>query len=221
MLGHELRNPLAPIRTATEILRLAGPENERQKWARQVLERQVRQLATLVDDLLDVTRIARGEIRLSLATVDLVEIIQDAVETSRSIMDGRRLYLDVAVADSIWVNGDRGRLVQVISNLLNNAAKFTDPGGRIELSATTRGTDAIIVVRDNGIGIEEDLLPTVFDLFKQGSRPQHSRNGGLGIGLTLARRLVELHHGAIQVYSAGRDRGSEFVVTLPTVVPPE
>jgi signal transduction histidine kinase len=216
MLGHELRTPLAPIRTATEILRLSGPENERQRWARSVIERQVRFLASLVDDLLDMTRIARGQIVLHRKPVDLREIIQAAIEVNRALIDGHRHRLDVSVGYPIWVDGDRVRLVQVISNLLNNAAKYTDAGGTIQVSAIERGGEAVITVTDDGLGMTADLLDRVFELFMQGARSQDRAPAGLGIGLTLARRLVELHGGSIKAFSDGPQRGSQFVVTLST-----
>jgi signal transduction histidine kinase len=222
-LGHELRTPLAPIRTATEILRLSGPENERQRWARSVLERQVRFLASLVDDLLDVTRIARGKIFLQRAPVDISEIVQTAVEANRTLIDGYRHRLEVSIESAIVVNGDRLRLVQVISNLLNNAAKYTDSGGTLRISATVRGSDAVITVADDGVGMTPELVDKVFELFMQGDRSHERTQAGLGIGLTLARRLVELHGGTIAASSEGLGRGSEFVVTLPTIAagPPE
>ncbi|HUQ87026.1 MAG TPA: ATP-binding protein [Vicinamibacterales bacterium] len=220
MLGHELRTPLAPIRNATEILRLAGPENERQRWARSILERQVRFLASLVDDLLDVTRIARGQIELHRSPIDLRDVIQAAVEASRTIIDGYRHRLDVAIGYSIMVDGDRTRLVQVVCNLLNNAAKFTDPGGSIQVSALTRGGEAIITISDDGVGMTREMLDKVFELFMQGDRSRQRTQAGLGIGLTLARRLVELHGGTITAFSDGPNRGSQFVVTLPAAARP-
>jgi signal transduction histidine kinase len=219
MLGHELRTPLAPIRTATEILRLSGAENDRQRWARSVLERQVRFLACLVDDLLDLTRISRGQILLQRAPVDLQDVIQTAVEASRALIDGFRHRLDVAVGYPIWVDGDRTRLVQVVVNLLNNAAKYTDAGGNIEVSAATRGGDAIITISDDGVGMTGEMLGKVFELFMQGDHSRDQTQAGLGIGLTLARRLVELHGGTIRAFSDGPSRGSQFVVTLPAVIP--
>jgi signal transduction histidine kinase len=219
MLGHELRTPLAPIRTATEILRLSGPENDRQRWARAVLERQVRFLATLVDDLLDVTRIARGQIRLQCAPVEIRDVVQAAVEASRALIDSHRHTLDVAIGYPIWVNGDGTRLVQVIGNLLNNAAKYTDAGGNIVVSASVCGGEAIISISDDGVGMTPEMLGRVFELFMQGDRLSDRSHAGLGIGLTLARRLVELHGGTITAFSDGPQRGSQFVVRLPAVEP--
>jgi signal transduction histidine kinase len=219
VLGHELRTPLAPIRHATDLLRMAGPESDRQRWARSVLERQVQFLASLIDDLLDVTRISRGQILLQRAPVDLREVIHAAVEASRAAIDGRRHRLEVAIGYPIWVDGDRTRLVQVISNLLHNAAKYTDDGGLIQVVASRRCGDAVITVSDDGVGMTRDTLDKAFELFMQVDSARDRKQTGLGIGLTLARRLVELHGGTVRAFSEGPSRGSQFVVTLPAIDP--
>jgi signal transduction histidine kinase len=222
MLAHELRNPLAPIRNALHLIRLAGQEADAgDNWA--VIERQVNLLVRLVDDLLDVSRISQGKIRLQKTPVDLGEVVARAVESSRPLIDARRHQLTVTMPPaSVVVDGDAVRLVQVLANLLNNAAKYTPEGGRIELaaeaaaapSASGPGT-ALLRVRDTGVGIPADMLPHLFDLFTQSERTLDRADGGLGVGLTLVRRLVELHGGKVQALSRGPGQGSEFVVRLP------
>jgi PAS domain S-box-containing protein len=224
MLAHELRNPLAPIRNAVHILRLSGPAGDDLPWVTEVIERQVQQLTRLVDDLLDVSRIMRGQINLQLGPVDLTEVMMRAVEISRPLIDDRKHRLEVSLPDQpVRLQADPARLAQVVSNLLNNAAKYTDAGGRIWLTvelASEEGQppeEVLIRVRDTGRGIPRELLPKVFDLFTQGERTLDRTQGGLGIGLTLVRRLVELHAGRVTAFSAGPGQGSEFVVRLPLV----
>ncbi|HUR54472.1 MAG TPA: response regulator [Gemmataceae bacterium] len=215
MLAHELRNPLAPIRNAAQLLRLCESDPKRVGWAREVIDRQLAHMVRLVDDLLDVSRITQGKIRLQVEPVELGAVVAAAVEASRPLIDKLRHRLEVAVAHPIRVSGDPTRLTQVVSNLLNNAAKYTDEGGTIRLSVEANGGSAVVRVRDTGVGIPADLLGSVFDLFTQANRSLDRSQGGLGIGLTLVRRLVELHGGTVEAHSDGPGSGSEFVVRLP------
>ena len=218
MLSHELRNPLAPIRNAVEVLRRLAPPDPKLTMARDVIDRQVALLARLVEELLDVSRISQGKIALKKEPVDLGRIVAHAVETARPLIDARSQTLAVAVPSApVWLSADFARLSQVVSNLLNNASKYTGEGGRIELTATANEGEARIVVRDNGAGIEPQLLERVFDLFVQGERALDRGQGGLGIGLTLVKRLVELHQGRVEAQSDGPGRGSIFTVTLPCI----
>jgi signal transduction histidine kinase/DNA-binding response OmpR family regulator len=217
MLAHELRNPLAPIRSATEVLGHGSPDPARVRWAYGVIDRQVTQLVRLVDDLLDVSRITLGKIRLASEVVELAATVAQAVEAVRPLIDKFGHRLSVGELPAAYVRGDPTRLIQVFANLLNNAAKYTDPGGSVTVTAALVGAaDRVEVrVRDTGVGISADLLPAVFDLFTQASRSLDRSQGGLGVGLTLVRRLVEMHGGAVTAASDGPGRGSEFVVTLP------
>lgn len=219
ILAHELRNPLAPIRNAVEIFRRKSLPASEIAWATDVMDRQVRQMTRLVDDLLDVSRISCGKIELRKEIVDLGEVVNNAIEASRPIMEKRRHELMVKLPPcSAHLEADATRLSQVFLNLLNNAAKYTDPGGRIEFTAEPDPDDeaALVVrVKDNGIGIPPEMLPRVFDLFAQADRSTERAEGGLGIGLTLVKRLVALHGGTIEAYSNGPATGSEFVVRLP------
>ncbi len=218
MLGHELRNPLAPILNAFEVMRQGGtPEGELAE-VRGVAERQVRHLARLVDDLLDVSRITSARIRLRSEPVDLVEVIRRVVGSTRPAVDARRHLLTLSAGPGpLPIVGDPTRLEQVLINLINNAVKYTDPGGRIALTAgrAVDGDFAEVRVLDDGIGIPAGMLAQVFDLFTQVDRALDRSEGGLGIGLTLVRRLVELHGGTVTARSDGPGRGSEFVVRLP------
>jgi signal transduction histidine kinase/DNA-binding response OmpR family regulator len=218
MLSHELRNPLAPIRNAAEVMRRIAPADAGISWARDVVERQVTHLAQLVDDLLDVSRITQGKISLKKEPIELAKVIHQSVETARSVVDAKRHHLAVNVPSTpIWVHGDFARLAQVIGNLLNNGAKYTGEGGRIELTLTAERGEAVITVRDNGIGIESALLPHVFELFTQGERSLDRSQGGLGVGLTVVQRLVELHQGRVEVTSEGSGKGSLFRIVLPCI----
>jgi signal transduction histidine kinase len=217
MLAHELRNPLAPIRNAAQVLKLIGAADHRQQWAREVIERQTQHLTRLVDDLLDVSRITRGRVTLAREPLELAGILQRAVETSRPLIDARRHELSVEFPDEpVRLEGDLTRLVQVVGNLLNNAAKYTDEGGHIRLAAAKEDGEVVIRVQDDGMGLPSDLLPQVFDLFTQADRSLDRSQGGLGIGLTLVRTLVELHGGRVEARSAGFGQGSEFIVRLPS-----
>jgi signal transduction histidine kinase len=218
MLSHELRNPLAPIRNAVEVIRRLAPPDPKLTMARDVVDRQVTLLARLVEELLDVSRISQGKIALKKEPVDLGRIISHSVETARPLIDARGQTLTVAIpAAPVWLSADFARLSQVVANLLNNASKYTGEGGRIELSAAAGEGEATIVVRDNGAGIEPQLLPKVFDIFVQGDRALDRGQGGLGIGLTLVKRLVELHQGRVDVASEGPGKGAAFSVTLPCI----
>jgi PAS domain S-box-containing protein len=217
MLAHELRNPLAPIRNAAQLLSAHGgrPEIE---WARAVIERQTTHLVRLVDDLLDVSRMVRGQITLQRAPVTLADIVQTAVETSRPLIRRRKHHFAVHLPEEpVHIEGDLTRLAQVVSNLLNNAAKYTDDGGHIQLDAKVDGAHVAIRVRDTGLGVAPNLLPHIFDLFTQADRTLDRAEGGLGIGLTLVKRLVEMHGGTVEAHSEGLGRGAEFIVRLPVV----
>jgi two-component system CheB/CheR fusion protein len=218
MLAHELRNPLAPIRNAVHIMKLVAPADANLERARDVIDRQVQHLARLVDDLLDVSRITRGKIRLHREPVELAATLSRAVETSRPLLDARRHRLTVTLPpEPVLVEGDATRLAQVLANLLNNAAKYTGEDGAIGVRVEREGDEAVVRVRDNGSGIPAELLPRVFDLFTQGDRSLARSEGGLGIGLTLVKRLVEMHGGSVTGHSDGPGHGSEFVVRLPAL----
>jgi PAS domain S-box-containing protein len=216
MLSHELRNPLAPIKNALSVMRLCGVSEPSLDWARTVVERQVSHLTRLVDDLLDVSRIAVGKITLQRKPLDVSQVLTGAVEASRPLIDSRGHRLTVvAPSEPLLIEGDLTRLSQTLTNLLNNAAKYTPEGGEIWLTAGKEEGMAVIRVRDTGVGIPADLLPDIFDLFTQGERGLDRAEGGLGIGLTLAQRLVKLHGGSIEALSEGPGQGSELVVRLP------
>jgi signal transduction histidine kinase/CheY-like chemotaxis protein len=216
MLAHELRNPLAPVRNALQIMKSFKGDEVVLEQARQMAERQVHHLTRLVDDLMDVSRITRGKIRLRKRSVELATVLAGAVETSRPLIEARRHELTVALpSEIVRLDADPTRLGQVLTNLLNNAAKYTDEGGKIELTARREGGEVAIAIRDNGVGIPAEMLPKVFDLFTQVDRSLDRAQGGLGIGLTLVRRLVEMHDGSVRAFSSGPGRGSEFVVRLP------
>ncbi|HEX6704923.1 MAG TPA: response regulator [Albitalea sp.] len=218
MLSHELRNPLAPIRNALEVIRRIAPPDPKFNWAGDVMDRQVRHLTRLVEELLDVARISQGKIQLNKEPVDLAAVISQSVETAQPFIDARGHTLTVKLPDTpVWLQGDFARLAQVVSNLLHNAAKYSEDGGRIQLELCVQDGEALIVVSDNGIGIDAALLPRIFDLFAQGARSLDRMQGGLGVGLTLARRLIELHGGRVEAQSAGAKKGAEFHVTIPCV----
>lgn len=218
MLAHELRNPLAPIRNALDLMRIKSAGDSTQEWSRNVIDRQLAQLTRLVDDLLDVGRITSGKIALHKEPVEIDAAVLRAVESVQPLADARRHTLEVRLArDPLLVDGDLARLSQVVLNLLNNAIKYTPDGGRIEVEATREADLAVVRVKDTGIGISADLISRVFDLFVQGERTLDRAEGGLGIGLTLVKRLVALHGGDILALSEGRGRGSEFVIRLPAL----
>jgi CheY-like chemotaxis protein len=216
MLAHELRNPLAPIRSAAHATRLLGLQDERLKWARDIIERQVLHMTRLVDDLLDISRISLGRIQLQKLPVSIASVVAGARESIVPLSEIRNQSVDVIMpGDCGSVLGDETRLVQVLSNLLNNAVKFTPAGGRITLAVSTVAGDVLITVRDTGIGIPAEMQERVFDLFTQLDTSREGSQGGLGIGLTLVKNLVEMHGGTVQVRSDGCGMGSEFTVRLP------
>jgi signal transduction histidine kinase len=218
MLSHELRNPLAPILSATHIMSKISPTDDQIAWARDVIERQVTHLAALVDDLLDVSRITQGKINLRKETIELSRVIAHGIETSKSLLDAKHHDLAVELPPApIWVFGDFSRLSQVVGNLLNNAAKYTPDGGRLEIRAAADRGHAVVSVRDNGVGIDPQFLPHMFELFVQGERSLDRSQGGLGVGLTVVRQLVDLHQGRIEVASEGIGKGAEFRVVLPCI----
>jgi CheY-like chemotaxis protein len=197
-------------------MRLIGPDQQDLHWARNVIERQVQHMVRLVDDLLDVSRITRGKIKLQCEPVEMATIVDRAVETCRPLLDARKHELTVSLpAEPSWIEGDVARLAQIVGNLLNNAAKYTEEGGHVWLTVAREGEEVVLCVRDTGIGIPREMLSSIFDLFTQVDRSLDRSQGGLGIGLTLVRRLVELHQGSVQAYSAGPNQGSEFIVRLP------
>jgi PAS domain S-box-containing protein len=216
VLAHELRNPLAPVFYALKLLDEKPLDDPNRWYIRRIVDRQMRRLARLIDDLLDVSRIRTGKVELRKARVDLSAVVGHAVEVARPLAEDRGHQLAVSLApEPVWLEADPVRLEQVFTNLLSNAVKFTEDGGNISLSAERQGQEMVVRVRDTGVGIPPDLLPRIFDLFTQGDRSLDRVRDGLGIGLTLSRRLVELHGGTIEAYSDGVGRGSEFVVRLP------
>jgi signal transduction histidine kinase/ActR/RegA family two-component response regulator len=216
ILAHELRNPLAPIRNALKIMRLAGPDAAVASGLGDMLERQVDHMVRLVDDLFEASRVTRGRIELRPERIDLAAVLRHSIETSGPLIDAARQALEVDIElEPLWINGDPIRLAQVFANLLNNASKFSEEGGVIRLSARCRGDFVEVAVRDSGAGISPEMLSRVFDMFTQGKRSAKRNPGGLGIGLTLAKNLVELHGGRVEAHSDGPGRGSEFTVRLP------
>ncbi|HEY3788870.1 MAG TPA: hybrid sensor histidine kinase/response regulator [Urbifossiella sp.] len=217
-LAHELRNPLAPIRNALEIIRLAGDKGEAIARQRERMERQVAQMQRLVDDLLDVSRLTVGKLRISPETLTIQEVIETAIDTSRPLFEKAKLtFISEVPAAPIRITGDRVRLAQAFSNLLHNAAKFTEPGGRVWLSVAPSEETVSVVVRDTGVGIPKSLLPAVFTMFTQIDRSLNRSQGGLGIGLALVRRLVEMHGGKVAAESEGTGFGATFTITLPII----
>jgi len=219
MLAHELRNPLAPIRNAVQIIRLSDGDAEQAALASELIERQVTQLVRLVDDLLDVNRISRGKLDLRLERVDVSSIIHQAVETSRPFIDASNHQLSVTLPSTpLILQADEVRIAQVVSNLINNACKYSDAAGRIQITVERHQDEAVIYVKDTGIGIPADMLPRVFDLFTQVDKSLDRAQGGLGIGLTLVQRIVDMHGGRVSVSSDGLGKGSEFVIRLPVLL---
>jgi signal transduction histidine kinase/CheY-like chemotaxis protein len=214
MLGHELRNPLAPILTALQLMRQREPGAALRE--RTVIERQVGHLGRLVDDLLDVSRISRGKVELKKARFEIGEVVSKAIELASPLFDERHHHLTVQVpAQGLPVDGDPTRLAQIVSNLLTNAAKYTEPGGNIEVRAVRAGDQVVLTVRDNGTGIGASLLPRVFELFAQEQQDSDRSRGGLGLGLAIVKSLVEAHGGTVRAESEGRGLGSLFTVALP------
>jgi len=216
MLAHELRNPLAPVRNAVHILRAKSPPNTETQWAQDVIERQVQQMSRLVDDLLDVSRIASGKIELRLERLPISTAVSNAIEVSRPLIERGRHELSITTSpEPLYVQADGARLSQIFSNLLANAAKYTDPGGRIGVAIERERAHAVVRVTDTGMGIPPEMLGRIFDMFVQVGRSGEQSQGGLGIGLTLVKRLAELHGGHVAARSAGLGKGSEFIVRLP------
>jgi signal transduction histidine kinase len=221
MLAHELRNPVAPIYNAVQILSVRSHDPEEVERIRRLIERQLHQLVRLVDDLLDMSRITRGKINLCKARVDLAQVVSTAVETSLPLIEGKNHELTVTLPETpLPVHADATRLAQVLSNLLNNAAKYTEPAGRIDLAVERLEGEVCMRVRDTGIGIAPEMLPRLFDLFMQAESSLDRAQGGLGVGLTLVRRLVEMHGGTVEAHSAGIGKGTEMVVRLPALPGP-
>lgn len=215
-LAHELRNPLAPLRNGLQIMKLAKDNPEVVEQARAMMERQLGQMVHLIDDLLDLSRVSRGKIELRKSRVELAAVVRQAMENSRPGIEERGHELDVDFADvPLSIDGDPTRLAQVFSNLLNNAAKFTGRGGHLRISVARRGGEAVVCVKDDGMGIPSPMLESVFDIFTQVDPNRMKAQGGLGIGLSLVKKLVLLHGGRVEARSGGPGQGSEFVVTLP------
>jgi PAS domain S-box-containing protein len=216
MLAHELRNPLAPIRNAVEVLKVADVNPQRLAWCIDMIDRQVEHMVWIMDDLLDVSRISRGVIELKMEPIPIKDFILPAIETCQPLIDARRQTFRLELPqENLWVEGDRVRLTQIISNLINNAAKYTQEGGHIELTAELSGDEVCIHIYDSGCGIDSVELPYLFDLFYQAERNLDRSQGGLGIGLSLAHSLMTKHGGKLQAFSEGKGKGSEFVVSLP------
>src|SRR5688572_22855720 len=217
MLAHELRNPLAPISNALQLLDARPAADPTEQWVREVLQRQTGQLIRLVEDLLDISRIRRSMISLEREPLDIRRVLRAAAEGSRQWMveRGHTLSVEHPVDEPLTVVGDETRITQIVQNLLQNAAKYTPHGGKIVLGARRESAEVVISVKDNGVGIDAELLESAFNLFKQGQQPLHRPHGGLGVGLTLVHRLVRMHGGAVQALSAGANQGSEFIVRLP------
>jgi PAS domain S-box-containing protein len=215
-LAHELRNPLAPIRQAAELSKLPSVTEAQRRWSAEVIERQVLNMALLLDDLLDVSRITRGILTLRKSLTDVQSVLDVAIETARPIIESRRHQLSVTLPpQAVYLEADQLRVAQVVANLLTNAAKYTDPGGRIQLAAGSTAEEVLITVTDNGIGIKPEKLTEVFGMFAQIKSDKDRSHGGLGIGLAISKGLVELHGGRIEAKSAGPGKGSQFTVHLP------
>jgi signal transduction histidine kinase len=218
MLAHELRNPLAPLRNAIQLMRLAHYDAAEVGQASDLMERQVQHLIRLIDDLMDISRITRGKIELRKERIDLGSVVERAIEISRPHIEAARHELTVVLPpEPLLMQADPARLAQVVANLLNNASKYTEPQGRIELTLARDGTEAVLCVRDTGLGISAEMLPHIFELFVQVPSTLQCAQGGLGIGLALVKSLVELHGGRVEVDSAGPGQGSAFCLHLPLV----
>jgi PAS domain S-box-containing protein len=215
-LAHELRTPLGPIRHAAAVLHVHSMPLPEQKWASEVIDRQVRQMARLLDDLLDVSRITRNRLELRTESMPLADIVNSALELAQPLVESQRHRLTVSLPDEpLILQADAARLAQVFANLVNNAAKYTDPGGEISLAAWREDDAVVVCVKDNGIGIAPAHLPVLFDMFSQAEPALQRAHGGLGIGLSLVRALVQMHGGTVTAHSDGVGQGSEFVVRLP------
>lgn len=219
--AHELRNPLAPMRNAVHVLRLQSALTPDSQWALDVMARQIKNMARLIDDLMDVARVGRNTLELHRTQLEFADVARLAIETSLPLIEANgHALIQTLPREPVYVRADRMRLAQALSNILNNAAKFTPTGGRIALAAEVQGDWLAIAIRDNGIGIDAALLPRIFEMFSCGTQPSERMVGGLGIGLTLVKRLVELHGGTVHANSAGVGRGSEFVIRLQVLKRP-
>ena len=217
-LAHELRNPLAPLRSALELLKQSGADADRAQLARDTMDRQLGQMVRLVDDLLDVNRVMHNRLELRPVDVDIALVIHQAVEMSQPLIDNAGHHLRVVLPDEpLFLQADPVRLTQVFANLLNNSCKYTPPGGHLQISAEREGDQAVVRVKDSGAGIPPDQLEKIFNMFNQVDRSPERAQGGLGIGLTLVRRLVEMHGGSVHASSEGPGKGSEFIVRLPAL----
>jgi CheY-like chemotaxis protein len=218
-LAHELRNPLAPLRNGLQVMKLAKKDAGQVEQARSMMERQLGHMVRLIDDLMDMSRISRGKIELRKERVELAVVLQHAIETSRPLIEAGDHDLTISVpSQPIYVDADPTRLAQVFANLLNNAAKYTDQGGQITLAVQRKAGEVVVSVRDTGVGIPAHMLPKLFEMFMQVDRSLERSQGGLGIGLSLVKRLVEMHGGSVEAHSPGHGMGSEFVVRLPVVL---
>jgi CheY-like chemotaxis protein len=216
VLAHELRNPLAPVKNSLEIIKRAHSDLGLLDHARETMERQLSHMVRLIDDLLDVSRITHNRLELRKSICELRSIIEQAVQTVQPLADSRGHRLSAQLPDTpIQLNADPVRLTQVFINLLENACKYTEPGGLVQLTVESSGNQVVVSVEDSGMGIEADVLPTIFDMFTRADQSLERQQGGLGLGLTLVRRLVELHGGTVDATSDGRGRGSRFTVRLP------
>ena len=217
-LAHELRGPLAPLRNSVEVMKLAGSDAAILERARDTMDRQLTQMERLIEDLLDIARVTRNKLILRRGPLDLAGVIQQSVESCRPLAEAAKHELTVGLpAEPLRVDGDTVRLTQVFGNLLSNACKYTDPGGHIAVRARREAGEVVVSVRDDGIGIRPDLLPRVFDIFTQVDSRLERARGGLGLGLALVKRLVEMHGGSVTAFSNGLGRGSEFTVRLPAL----
>lgn len=214
-LAHELRNPLAPIRNATEIMKVADSDPVRVAAARALIERQIAHLVRLIDDLLDVSRITRGRLQLRIQRMELARAVDLALETTRPLLERKRQRVMVECGAPLMVNGDLTRLAQILTILIDNSSQYSDPGSSITLTVGSRDGEVVLQLSDSGIGIAPELLPWVFDMFARPSPACIGARSGLGIGLTLVKRLVELHGGNVEAHSEGLNRGSTFTVRLP------
>jgi signal transduction histidine kinase len=222
MLAHELRNPLAPISAASDLLRLGNFDGARIRQTSEIISRQVKHMTGLIDDLLDVSRVSRGLVTLDKELLDAGQIVTNAVEQVRPLIDARRHRLTIQKSsEAAFVYGDRKRLIQIVANMLNNAAKYTPEGGDIVLTMEVTRDQVIFILTDNGIGMTPSLIENAFEMFAQAERTSDRAQGGLGIGLALVKRLVELHHGEVTVQSEGIGKGSRFTVTLPRTLKAE
>jgi signal transduction histidine kinase len=218
-LAHELRNPLAPIRSALYVLQCLCPHSADVASSLAIIDRQTRHMARLIDELMDVSRITSRKLELHRSRIDLADVVKTAVETSRPLYQAAEQHLVVSQPEGpLWISADALRLSQALANLLNNASKYNDPGGHVWLNVDASGGDAMVTVADNGIGIAADALPRVFELFTQAGDATARSKDGLGIGLALARQIVELHDGSIVAESDGPGKGSRFVVRVPLIV---